>query len=102
LAGGLKVELQKKHQLQFPWKRTGDTQEERPFADGRGERKRKKALPDMNQLIFSFLKAWTSDADSKCLSRIRHFSIPDRGSGGQKGTGTRIPDPEAQHWLKIT
>jgi hypothetical protein len=30
-------------------------------------------------------------------SGIRKKPIPDPGSRGQKGTGSRIPDPEAQH-----
>ncbi len=29
------------------------------------------------------------------------FRIPDPGSRGQKGTGSRIPDPDPQHWLVI-
>ncbi len=32
-------------------------------------------------------------------SRIRLFSIPDPGSRGQKGTGSRIPDP--QHCFEV-
>ncbi len=27
--------------------------------------------------------------------------IPDPGSRGQKGTGSGIPDPDQQHWVKI-
>jgi hypothetical protein len=26
---------------------------------------------------------------------------PDPGSRGQKGTGSRIPDPDPQHWAKL-
>jgi hypothetical protein len=33
-------------------------------------------------------------------SGIRKKPIPDPGSRGQKGTGSRIPDPDPQHWLK--
>ncbi len=32
-------------------------------------------------------------------SGIRKKPIPDPGSGGQKGTGSRIPDPDPQHWV---
>jgi hypothetical protein len=35
-------------------------------------------------------------------SGIRKKPIPDPGSRGQKGTGSRIPDPDPQHCLKIT
>jgi hypothetical protein len=27
---------------------------------------------------------------------------PDPGSRGQKGTGSRIPDPDPQHWSKAS
>jgi hypothetical protein len=30
------------------------------------------------------------------------FRIPDPESRGQKGTGSRIPDPDPQHWGKLT
>jgi hypothetical protein len=30
-------------------------------------------------------------------SGIRKKPIPDPGSGGKKGTGSRIPDPDPQH-----
>jgi hypothetical protein len=30
-------------------------------------------------------------------SGIRKKPIPDPGSGGQKGTGSQIPDPDPQH-----
>jgi hypothetical protein len=32
-------------------------------------------------------------------SGIRKKHIPDPGSRGQKGTGSRILDPDPQHWL---
>jgi hypothetical protein len=32
-------------------------------------------------------------------SGIRKKPIPDPGSRGQKGTGSRIPDPDPQHWI---
>ncbi len=32
-------------------------------------------------------------------SGIQKKPIPDPGSGGQKGTGSRIPDPNPQHWF---
>jgi hypothetical protein len=32
-------------------------------------------------------------------SGIREKHIPDPGSRGQKGTGSRIPDPDPQHWI---
>jgi hypothetical protein len=32
-------------------------------------------------------------------SRIRKKPIPDPGSRGQKGIGSRIPDPDPQHWV---
>jgi hypothetical protein len=32
-------------------------------------------------------------------SGIRKKPIPDPGSRGQKGTGSRIPDPDPQHFL---
>jgi hypothetical protein len=35
-------------------------------------------------------------------SGIRKKPIPDPGSRGQKGTGSRIPDPDPQHWLRPT
>jgi hypothetical protein len=31
-------------------------------------------------------------------SRIRTVTIPDPGCRGQKGTQSRIPDPDPQHW----
>jgi hypothetical protein len=31
-------------------------------------------------------------------SGIRNKPIPDPGSRGQKGTGSRIPEPDPQHW----
>jgi hypothetical protein len=31
-------------------------------------------------------------------SGIRKKPIPDPGVSGQKGTGSRIPDPDPQHW----
>ncbi len=31
-------------------------------------------------------------------SGIRNKPIPDPGSRGQKGTQSRIPDPDPQHW----
>jgi hypothetical protein len=34
-------------------------------------------------------------------SGIRKKPIPDPGSGGQKGTGSQIPDPDPQHWCKV-
>jgi hypothetical protein len=30
------------------------------------------------------------------------FQIPDPGSRGQKGTGSRIPDLDPQHWLPLS
>jgi hypothetical protein len=35
-------------------------------------------------------------------SGIRKKPIPDPGSMGRKGTGSRIPDPDPQHWMKMT
>ncbi len=32
-------------------------------------------------------------------SGIRKKHIPDPGSRGQKGTGSRILDPDPQHWF---
>jgi hypothetical protein len=32
-------------------------------------------------------------------SGIRKKPIPDPGSRGQKGTGSRIPDPDPQHCI---
>jgi hypothetical protein len=32
-------------------------------------------------------------------SGIRKKPIPDPGSRGQKGTGSRIPDPDPQKWF---
>jgi hypothetical protein len=34
-------------------------------------------------------------------SGIRKKPIPDPGSRGQKGTGSRIPDPDPQHCLQL-
>ena len=34
-------------------------------------------------------------------SGIRKKPIPDPGSRGHKGTGSRIPDPDPQHWQLI-
>jgi hypothetical protein len=31
---------------------------------------------------------------------IQKKPIPDPGSRGQKGTGSRTPDPDPQHWLQ--
>jgi hypothetical protein len=39
-------------------------------------------------------KIWIWDPGSK--SGIRKKPIPDPGSRGQKGTGSRIPDPDPQ------
>jgi hypothetical protein len=33
-------------------------------------------------------------------SGIRKNPNPDPGSRGQKGTASRIPDPDPQHWFK--
>ncbi len=40
-------------------------------------------------------------------SRIRMLTFypsrfPDPGSRGQKGTQSRIPDPDPQHWLQVS
>ena len=32
--------------------------------------------------------------------RKKLFWIPDPGSRGQEGPGSRIPDPDPQHWFK--
>jgi len=34
-------------------------------------------------------------------SGIRKKPIPDPGSRGPKGTGSRIPDPDPQHWFGV-
>jgi hypothetical protein len=38
------------------------------------------------------------DPGSGPRSGIRKKPIPDPGVRGQKGTGSRIPDPDPQHW----
>jgi hypothetical protein len=35
-------------------------------------------------------------------SGIRKKPIPDPASRGQKGTGSRIPDPDPQHWFNLS
>ncbi len=45
-------------------------------------------------------KIWVWDPGSE--SGIRKKPIPNPGSRGQKGTGTRIPDPDPQHWSLVS
>jgi hypothetical protein len=48
------------------------------------------------QKIFNMLSnIWVEIRDPR--SGIRKKPIPDPGSRGQKGTGSRIPDPDPQH-----
>jgi hypothetical protein len=49
------------------------------------------------KLVTKLSKIWVRDPGSG----IRKKPIPDPGSRGQKGTGSRIPDPDPQHWLII-
>ncbi len=66
---------------------------------------KKKIWADFQRIIELFTqktvtklsKVWVWDPGSgKNL-----FRIPDPGSRGQKGTGSRIPDPDPQHWFFI-
>jgi hypothetical protein len=45
-------------------------------------------------LSFKLSKIWVRDP----RSGIREKPIPDPGSKGQKGTGSRIPDLDPEHW----
>jgi hypothetical protein len=46
------------------------------------------------KIVTKISKVWVWDPGSgKNL-----FRIPEPGSRGQKGTGSRIPDPDPQHW----
>jgi hypothetical protein len=47
------------------------------------------------KIVKKFSKIWGWDPGSG----IRKKPIPDPGSRGQKGTGSRIPDPDPQHWF---
>ncbi len=46
------------------------------------------------KIVTKLSKKWVWDP----RSGIRKKPIPDPGSRGQKGTGSRIPDPDPQHW----
>jgi hypothetical protein len=50
------------------------------------------------KIVTKLSKIWISDPGSE----IRKKPIPDPGSRGQKSTGSRIPDPDPQHWLVTT
>ena len=55
----------------------------------------------ITQNIFNMLSnIWVWDPGSEIRdpgSGKNLFRIPDPGSRGQKGTGSRIPDPDPQH-----
>jgi hypothetical protein len=46
------------------------------------------------KIVNKLSKIWVGDPGSG------KKPIPDPGSRGQKGTGSRIPDPDPQHWCK--
>jgi hypothetical protein len=47
------------------------------------------------KFVTKLSKIWIWDPGSG----IRKKPIPDPGARGQKVTGSRIPDPDPQHWL---
>ena len=52
------------------------------------------------EIVTKLSKIWVWDQGSGIRdpgSGIRKKPIPDPGSWGQKGTGSRIPDPDPQH-----
>jgi hypothetical protein len=49
------------------------------------------------KIVTKLSKIWVWDP----RSGIRKKPIPDPGSRGQKGTGSRIPDPDPQHGYKL-
>jgi hypothetical protein len=53
------------------------------------------------KIVTKLSKLWFWDPGS-CMdprSGIRKKTIPDPGSRGQKGSGSRILDPDPQHWF---
>jgi hypothetical protein len=70
---------------------------------------KKKIWPNFPRIIEVFTqkivtkpsKIWVWDPGSEIRdpgSGKNLFRIPDPGFRGQKGTGSRIPDPDPQHW----
>ncbi len=57
---------------------------------------KKKIWPNFHRIIELFTQKIVTK-----LSKIWVFGIQNPGSRGQKGTGSRIPDSDPQHWQKF-
>jgi hypothetical protein len=56
------------------------------------------------KIVTMLSKIWVRDPVSEIQdpgSGKNLFQIPDPGSRGQKGIGSRIPDPDPQHYIFV-
>jgi hypothetical protein len=60
------------------------------------KKKRKNNKIFTQKFVTKLLKIWIWDPGSK----IRFKKAPDPGPGVKKSTGSRIPDPDPQHWIQ--